>query len=137
MRQICNQCLSVCKLKDCRCLKCGNILDSMFTDIKEKGDASTTTHTRGSKDDILIIDGGVYMDAGKEDSGKVELGRPVVKFTKEMIGRKKLYKTGKKPGKGAYVCIECNEDLFLDDKSDRLPPCGRCHKTTFVRERTI
>jgi DNA-directed RNA polymerase subunit RPC12/RpoP len=39
--------------------------------------------------------------------------------------------TGEKPGKGVYVCIKCGEKVRLDDNSDRLPPCPKCHGTEY------
>lgn len=41
--------------------------------------------------------------------------------------------TGEKPGKGRYVCTNCGEDLYLDDDTDTLPPCAKCHGTDFDR----
>jgi len=40
------------------------------------------------------------------------------------------YKCGQKPGKGRYVCLNCGEDLILDDNTDTLPPC-KCSKCLF------
>lgn len=28
------------------------------------------------------------------------------------------YRCGEKPGKGRYVCLNCGEDLYLDDNTD-------------------
>lgn len=39
--------------------------------------------------------------------------------------------TGEKPGIGSYQCKNCGEVVRLDNSSDRLPPCPRCHKTDF------
>jgi len=44
-----------------------------------------------------------------------------------------IFKTGHKPGKGRYVCVACKEDLYLDDDTDRLPPCA-CKGVEFTRE---
>lgn len=41
------------------------------------------------------------------------------------------YTTGEKPGTGRYVCTKCGEDLTLDDNTDTLPPCAKCHGTKF------
>lgn len=43
------------------------------------------------------------------------------------------YKCGEKPGKGRYICIKCNEDLVLDDNSDKLPPCAKCNGCEFEK----
>ncbi|QUX96521.1 hypothetical protein C0J08_14425 [Marinomonas sp. CT5] len=39
--------------------------------------------------------------------------------------------TSEKPGKGTYTCTNCSETVTLDDTSDRLPPCPKCHKTDY------
>ena len=31
-----------------------------------------------------------------------------------------------KPGRGRYCCANCNWSVYLDEDSDRLPPCGNC-----------
>ena len=38
------------------------------------------------------------------------------------------YKIGEKPGIGRYCCMNCNWSVYLNDNSDRLPPCGNCGK---------
>ena len=43
----------------------------------------------------------------------------------------RMYKTGEKPGKGTYECTECGTYVVLDDNTDTLPPCPKCHNTTF------
>jgi len=40
--------------------------------------------------------------------------------------------TGEKPGKGTYICKNCSRPLVLDDDTDTLPPCPKCHKTEFT-----
>lgn len=42
-----------------------------------------------------------------------------------------MHQTGEKPGKGTYQCTHCGTIVRLDDNSDTLPPCPKCHKTTF------
>ncbi len=42
-------------------------------------------------------------------------------------------KCGQKPGAGRYVCVNCGEDLFLDQDTDKLPPCAECKKCEFLR----
>jgi Zn finger protein HypA/HybF involved in hydrogenase expression len=41
--------------------------------------------------------------------------------------------TGEKPGKGTYECTNCTERVTLDDSTDTMPPCPKCHKTDFRR----
>lgn len=52
-------------------------------------------------------------------------------ITKE--GEAMTYKTGQKPGKGAYVCTNCGTKIVLDDYSDTLPPCPKCNNTSFTK----
>ncbi len=46
----------------------------------------------------------------------------------------KKFNTGEKPGKGIYVCTTCGQVVELDDKTDTLPPCPKCHKTEFKKQ---
>ncbi|HBW13794.1 MAG TPA: hypothetical protein DEF30_08260 [Proteiniclasticum sp.] len=39
--------------------------------------------------------------------------------------------TGEKPGKGIYTCTKCGTKVRLDDMTDTLPPCPKCHNTNF------
>ncbi|MBC3911601.1 zinc ribbon-containing protein [Undibacterium umbellatum] len=41
--------------------------------------------------------------------------------------------TGEKPGIGTYVCVKCGKSLFLNDRTDTLPPCPKCHGTEFKK----
>lgn len=41
--------------------------------------------------------------------------------------------TGEKPGKGRYKCKKCKFVLTLDDSTDTLPPCPKCHNTEFTK----
>lgn len=43
------------------------------------------------------------------------------------------YSTGEKPGKGTYVCTTCGQAVVLDDNTDTLPPCPKCHKTSYTK----
>jgi len=42
-----------------------------------------------------------------------------------------MYKTGENPGKGKYQCTVCGEIITLDDDTDALPPCPKCHATSW------
>ena len=44
-----------------------------------------------------------------------------------------MHTTGEKPGKGTYICISCGTRVVLDDNTDTLPPCPKCHKTAFYK----
>ena len=44
-----------------------------------------------------------------------------------------MYSTGEKPGQGTYQCISCGTVVVLDDSTDTLPPCPKCHETTFIK----
>lgn len=39
--------------------------------------------------------------------------------------------TGEKPGAGTYTCDNCGQVVVLDDDSDRLPACPKCHETEY------
>jgi len=45
--------------------------------------------------------------------------------------RNKMPSTGEKPGKGTYKCKRCGTKVTLDDDTDTLPPCPKCHHTEF------
>ena len=40
--------------------------------------------------------------------------------------------TGEKPGKGTYTCTNCGQTVYLDQNSDRLPPCPKCGGTHYL-----
>jgi len=44
-----------------------------------------------------------------------------------------IYKTGEVTGPGALACDECDEVLHFH-KAGRIPPCPKCHKTSFHRQ---
>lgn len=41
--------------------------------------------------------------------------------------------TGEKPGIGVYTCTNpnCQTKVRLDDATDTLPPCPKCHGTDY------
>lgn len=41
--------------------------------------------------------------------------------------------TGEKPGKGTYKCTKCGEVIILNDSTDTLPPCPKCHGSNWVK----
>lgn len=44
-----------------------------------------------------------------------------------------MYKTGEKPGIGTYKCTKCGELVHLNDNTDVLPPCPKCHNAYYVK----
>ena len=44
-----------------------------------------------------------------------------------------MYSTGEKPGKGTYQCTSSGTLVVLDDDTDTLPPCPKCHGTTYEK----
>jgi len=44
-----------------------------------------------------------------------------------------MFSTGEKPGKGYYRCVTCGEVIYLNDDTDTLPPCPKCHNTRWTR----
>ena len=43
------------------------------------------------------------------------------------------YSTGEKPGNGTYVYTTCWQTVVLDDTTDTLPPCPKCHETSYTK----
>ncbi|WP_279611970.1 zinc ribbon-containing protein [Raoultibacter timonensis] len=44
-----------------------------------------------------------------------------------------VYKTGEKPGKGSYRCLNCGQVVELKSDDDQLPPCPNCHHEEFEK----
>ncbi len=44
-----------------------------------------------------------------------------------------IYKTGEVTGPGALICDECGEVLHFH-RAGRIPPCPKCHKTSYHRQ---
>ena len=45
-----------------------------------------------------------------------------------------MFNTGEKPGKGVYICTNCNQIVVLNNVEDKLPPCPTCNNTTFIKK---
>ena len=45
-----------------------------------------------------------------------------------------IYQTGEITGPGTLTCSECGEELHFK-KAGHVPPCPKCHSTTFTRKR--
>nr|WP_295159889.1 P-loop NTPase fold protein [uncultured Methanobrevibacter sp.] len=43
------------------------------------------------------------------------------------------FQSGQKPGVGTYICINCNQEIMLDDSNDALPPCPNCNGVEFKK----
>jgi hypothetical protein len=52
---------------------------------------------------------------------------------KENVRQACIYKTGEITSAGTLICDQCGEILQFF-KSGKIPPCPRCHATTFHRE---
>ena len=75
--------------------------------------------------------------AKKSKAGETVLdkkGKPINPEAFDAIDEAGLYKTGKIPGKGHYVCARCGKEIFLNEDTDRLPPCGKCHNNRFTKK---
>jgi DNA-directed RNA polymerase subunit RPC12/RpoP len=44
-----------------------------------------------------------------------------------------MYKTGDKPGKGNYRCMQCGKVITLNDENDTLPACPLCNATEWTK----
>lgn len=44
-----------------------------------------------------------------------------------------MYTTGEKPGIGTYQCVKCGTTVYLNDATDTLPPCPKCHNTNYIK----
>ena len=51
----------------------------------------------------------------------------------EQKGDNDMPTTGERPGIGKYKCTNCGEIVKLDDNTDTLPPCPKCHKTNYIK----
>jgi hypothetical protein len=49
------------------------------------------------------------------------------------LAAQSVYKTGEVTGPGALECDECGEVLHFH-KAGRIPPCPKCHQTTYHRQ---
>ena len=49
------------------------------------------------------------------------------------LAAQSIYKTGEVTGPGALACDECGEVLHFH-KAGRIPPCPKCHKTSYHRQ---
>ena len=45
-----------------------------------------------------------------------------------------MFKTGRKPGPGIYVCTVCGDKVVLQNAQEALPLCSSCGATTFEKE---
>lgn len=47
-----------------------------------------------------------------------------------------MYDIGEQPGIGRYCCTSnCGWSVYLNDASDKLPPCGNCGKGQHIKYR--
>lgn len=44
----------------------------------------------------------------------------------------KYIQSGKRPGKGYYICSECNKAIYIASDSLILPVCPKCHCCYFT-----
>jgi DNA-directed RNA polymerase subunit RPC12/RpoP len=48
-------------------------------------------------------------------------------------GTKMTYATGDKPGKGTYKCTRCGKTIVLEDDTQELPVCPKCHNKKWTK----
>ena len=75
----------------------------------------------------LIKNAMIHMMLETADKTTVELLR-----MKENAHKPYDYHTGEIAGFGTLICDECGEKLHFH-KAGKIPPCPRCHKTSFHR----
>jgi len=75
----------------------------------------------------LIESALLYLLLETADKTTVELLR-----MKENARLPSVYHTGEVTGPGTLICDECEEKLHFHNAS-KIPPCPKCHKTTFHR----
>lgn len=77
----------------------------------------------------LIESALLYMLLETADKTTVELLQ-----LKQNAERPYRYRTGEVTGPGMLICDQCGEVLHFH-QAGKIPPCPRCHKTDFHRER--
>lgn len=77
----------------------------------------------------LIEDRALELFAKVADKTRFELSKLA-----EQAKRAQEYHTGEITSIGTLVCLECGT-LMHFKKTSRIPPCPKCHKTTFKRTR--
>ncbi len=75
----------------------------------------------------LIEDRALELFAKVADKTRAELSKLA-----EQAKRAQEYHTGEITSIGTLVCLEC-DTLMHFKKTSRIPPCPKCHKTTFKR----
>ena len=75
----------------------------------------------------LIKNAMIRMMLEAADKTTVELLR-----MKENAHKPYVYRTGEIAGFGTLICDECGEKLHFH-KAGKIPPCPKCHKTSFHR----
>ena len=75
----------------------------------------------------LIESALLYLLLETADKTTVELLR-----MKENARLPSVYHTGEVTGPGTLICDDCEEKLHFHNAS-KIPPCPKCHKTTFHR----
>ena len=43
------------------------------------------------------------------------------------------FRSGQKSGVGTYICINCNQEIMLDDNNEVIPPCPKCNGVNFTK----
>lgn len=78
--------------------------------------------------DIQLIEGRLMeMFATVADRTRLELER----FANQ-AREASVYRTGEITGPGTLVCDQCGKELHFH-KAGRIPPCSKCHSTTYHR----
>ncbi|MDF1589153.1 MAG: zinc ribbon-containing protein [Gammaproteobacteria bacterium] len=110
--------------------KLGNYLLRDLHDAAEHLEHSGEQLSSWFRFDIeLIEDRALELFAKVADKTRLELTKLA-----QQARRAQEYHTGEITSIGTLACLEC-DTLIHFNKTSRIPPCPKCHKTTFKRTR--
>jgi len=110
--------------------KLGRYLQRDIQDAAEHLEHSGEQLSSWFRFDIELIEDRVLdMFAKVADKTRLELTKLA-----EQAKRAQEYHTGEITSIGTLVCLECATVMHFK-KTSRIPPCPKCHKTTFKRTR--
>lgn len=79
--------------------------------------------------ETIVLEAG-FLEMLKEAADPTTLALLKLKQDAQLAS---IYQTGEITGPGTLVCDACGENLHFH-KTGRIPPCPKCHKTSFHRQ---